>query len=69
MLTFEHIFWPDEFNNVTPELITPNPLTIAVINEPAGEPIYGDTERNYGVKVIPVLTVRSSVPSGRPIGR
>ena len=47
----------------------PTPLTIAVIIEPANEPTFGVRDKNYGVKLMPVLIVRSSVPSGRPIGR
>ena len=53
----------------TPYVLTPTPFTIAVIIEPANDPTFGERDKNYGVKTIPLFTVRSSVPSGIPIGR
>jgi hypothetical protein len=40
-----------------------------VIIDPATDPTFGDKDKNYGVKLIPVIIVRSSVPSGNPIGK
>lgn len=47
----------------------PTPLIMAVIIEPEGDPVFGDKDKKTGFKVIPVIIVRSSMPSGTPIGK
>ena len=60
---------PAEFIRVTFGEIYPTPLIDAIISEPAGLPTVGLTESSFGVRVIPVMYYKSSVPSGIPIGR
>ena len=44
-------------------------MTEAIIKEPAGEPMFGVTDRITGAMVMPVVIVKSSVPSGKPMGK
>lgn len=41
---------------IAPESDEPNPLTVAVMIEPAGEPVLGETDTRLGVRVIPVAS-------------
>ena len=60
---------PAALTSVTPLVFGPTPFTEAVIRDPAGEPVLGVTERNYGARVMPVVYIISSTPLGVPMGR
>lgn len=56
---------PSLFVRVKPWVFCPTPLTVAVMIEPAGDPMLGLIELSLGVSEMPPLK-RISIPAGVP---